>query len=177
MLLRYGCAPAVSGHPDERIPVVAELAERLYLILSVGEMLAVIESSRFQLWKARRSWELAAPLEMKSPPLSPFFVCYTTRATSNDVLYFCRRTDQKKSRLFQVLRTLVSQLLSKDKALYPWLETLQQQSGQGTSESFTSPYSPIPCAKEHTQATDLHCYGILLYFKYGIASFGQLINC
>jgi hypothetical protein len=47
--LRYSCASAVSGHPDERIPVLAELVERLYLILSIGEMLVVIESSRFQL--------------------------------------------------------------------------------------------------------------------------------
>jgi hypothetical protein len=133
VLLRYGCAPAVSGHPDKRIPVVAELAERLYLILSTGEMLVVIESSWFLLWKALRIG--GTPRKRKVHPCRCFCSLY-----HEDYFTCCTLQVLQKNRR-EVLRMVVPQVLSKDKTLHAWLETLQQQAGQETSESFTSPYS------------------------------------
>jgi hypothetical protein len=67
------------------------------------------------------------------------------------VLYFlCKGTEEKKSRPFQVLRTLVSQLLAKDETLYPWFETLHQQSGQETAQSFASLHSSFQLALRNT---------------------------
>jgi hypothetical protein len=64
---------------------------------------------------------------------------FTIRHLTGDVLYFfCKGTDEKKRQPFQVLRTLVSQLLARDYSLYPWFETLYQQSGQKTADSFAS---------------------------------------
>ena len=58
---------------------------------------------------------------------------------TGDVLYFfCKGTDEKRQKPFQVLRTLISQLLVRDDSLYPWFETLYQQSGHKTAESFAS---------------------------------------
>jgi len=83
--------------------------------------------------------------------LVAFLIGYITRTTTNDVLYFfCKGTDEKKSRPFQVLRTLVSQVLAKDESLYPWFETLHQQSGQETAESFASLHSSFQLALRNT---------------------------
>jgi len=83
--------------------------------------------------------------------LFAFLIDYITRTTTDDVLYFfCKGTDDKKSHPFQVLRTLVSQLLAKDESLYPWFETLHQQSGQETAESFASLHSSFQLALRNT---------------------------
>lgn len=83
--------------------------------------------------------------------LVAFLIGYIMRTATNDVLYFfCKGTDEKKSHPFQVLRTLVSQLLAKDESLYPWFETLHQQSGQETADSFSSLHSSIQLALRNT---------------------------
>jgi hypothetical protein len=83
--------------------------------------------------------------------LVAFLIGYITRTTSKGVLYFfCKGTNEKKSRPFQVLRTLISQLLAKDESLYPWFETLHQQSGQATAESFASLNSSLQLALRNT---------------------------
>lgn len=83
--------------------------------------------------------------------LIAFLISYVTKTTTNDVLYFfCKGTDEKKSRPVQVLRTLVSQVLTRDDSLYPWFETLHQQSGQKTAESFASLHSSFQLALRNT---------------------------
>jgi len=83
--------------------------------------------------------------------LIAFLIGYITRTITNDVLYFfCKGTDDKKSHPFQVLRTLVSQILAKDESLYPWFETLHQQSGQEKAESFASLHSSFQLALRNT---------------------------
>lgn len=83
--------------------------------------------------------------------LFAFLIGYITGTTTNDVLYFfCKGTEEKKSRPFQVLRTLVSQILAKDESLYPWFETLHQQSGQKTAGSFASLHSSFQLALRNT---------------------------
>lgn len=83
--------------------------------------------------------------------LVAFLIQYFTRTVTNDVLFFfCKGTDEKKSHPFQVLRTLVSQLLAKDDTLYPWFETLQQQSGKETADSFATLHSSFQLALTNT---------------------------
>lgn len=83
--------------------------------------------------------------------LIAFLIGYITRTITNDMLYFfCKGTDDKKSHPFQVLRTLISQILTKDESLYPWFETLHQQSGQETAESFASLHSSFQLALRNT---------------------------
>jgi hypothetical protein len=83
--------------------------------------------------------------------LIAFLIGYITRTATNDVLYFfCKGTDEKKRRPFQVLRTLASQILAKDESLFPWFETLHQQSGQETAESFASLHSSFQLALRNT---------------------------
>jgi Cdc6-like AAA superfamily ATPase len=83
--------------------------------------------------------------------LVAFLIGYIMRTITDDVLYFfCKGTDEKKSHPFQVLRTLVSHLLAKDESLYPWFETLQQQSGQETAQSFASLHSSFQLALRNT---------------------------
>jgi energy-coupling factor transporter ATP-binding protein EcfA2 len=83
--------------------------------------------------------------------LIAFLIGYIMRTTTNDVLYFfCKGTDERKCHPFQVLRTLASQILAKDESLYPWFETLHQQSGQETAESFASLHSSFQLALRNT---------------------------
>lgn len=71
--------------------------------------------------------------------LAAFIVNHIKHTVTGDVLYFfCKGTQEKKMKPFQVLRTLISQLLSRDDSLYPWFETLYQQSGQKEAESIAS---------------------------------------
>ena len=91
-----------------------------------------------------------APGSGKSTLIS-FLIGHIMRTTTNDILYFfCKGTDEKKNRPFQVLRTLVSQLLAKDQTLYPWFETLRQESGQEIAESFSSLHSSFQLALKNT---------------------------
>ena len=64
--------------------------------------------------------------------------------------FFCKGTDEKKSHPFQVLRTLISQILAKEESLYPWFETLFQQSGQEKAESFATLHSSFQLALRNT---------------------------
>ncbi|KAL3424962.1 NACHTdomain protein [Phlyctema vagabunda] len=83
--------------------------------------------------------------------LITFLIDYITSNITKDVLYFfCKGTDDKKSRPFQVLRTLISQLLAKDESLYPWFETLHQQSGQEKAESYSTLHSSLLLALRST---------------------------
>lgn len=86
--------------------------------------------------------------------LTAFFIRHLMQTTTGDVLhFFCKGTDEKKQKLFQVLRTLVSQLLSKDESLYPWFETLYLQSGQKTAESFATLEQSFQLALRNTSRT------------------------
>jgi nucleoside-triphosphatase THEP1 len=83
--------------------------------------------------------------------LVAFIIGYLTQAVRGDVLYFfCKGTDEKKQQPFQVLRTLVSQLLARDESLYPWFETLYQQSGQKVVESFATLHHSFLMALRNT---------------------------
>lgn len=71
--------------------------------------------------------------------LAACIVRYLMHTAKGDVLYFfCKGTSESKMKPFQVLRTLISQLLSRDDSLFPWFETLYQQSGQKEADSFAS---------------------------------------
>jgi hypothetical protein len=59
--------------------------------------------------------------------------------TTGDVLYFfCKKTDEKWQKPYQVPRTIISQLLVRDDSLYPWFETLCQESGHNTAASLAN---------------------------------------
>jgi adenylate kinase family enzyme len=53
--------------------------------------------------------------------------------TGDTLYFFCKGTDEKRQEPFQVIRTLISQLLIRDESLYPWFETQYQQSRHKTT--------------------------------------------
>ncbi|KAH8817304.1 hypothetical protein F5884DRAFT_853725 [Xylogone sp. PMI_703] len=96
-----------------------------------------------------------APGSGKSTLLA-FLIGHIMKTTTGDVLYFfCKGTDEKKNRPFQVIRTLISQILARDESLYPWFETLYQQSGQETAESFASLHSSFQLALRNTSKSSI----------------------
>ncbi|KAH0552836.1 hypothetical protein GP486_006963 [Trichoglossum hirsutum] len=83
--------------------------------------------------------------------LAAFIIRRLTQSITGDVLYFfCKGTDEKKKHPFQILRTLISQLLARDCSLYPWFETLYEQSGQKTASSFASLHHSFQLALSNT---------------------------
>jgi nucleoside phosphorylase len=73
--------------------------------------------------------------------LTGFIIHHLIETTNADVLYFfCRDTDETKNRPLQVLRSLLSQLLSKTEGsdLYSWVNKVRLQSGQKNAQSFAT---------------------------------------
>jgi hypothetical protein len=69
--------------------------------------------------------------------LTAFMIHYLKVAAASDVIYFfCKGTDEKRQKPEPVLRTLISQLLSKDESLYPSFEKLHMHSGREIVEYF-----------------------------------------
>jgi len=78
------------------------------------------------------------------------------KSTSNhgDVLYFfCRGTDETKRHIFQVIRTLLSQLLTQDPSLYPWFEGVHNGNGQREARSLSDLKSWLKTALSKTSKT------------------------
>ena len=116
-----------------------------------------LETGEIQLFLTSKKNEIlrigGAPGSGKST-LTAFLIRHLMQTITGDVLYFfCRGTDEKKQKPFQVLRTLVSQLLSRDESLYPWFETLHLQSGQRTAESFADLQHSFQLALRNTSRT------------------------
>jgi NACHT domain len=69
--------------------------------------------------------------------LTAFMIRHIKDNALGEVVYFfCKGTEEKRQHSFQVLRTLISQLLSKQESLYSLLETPFSHSAQKTLESF-----------------------------------------
>ena len=89
--------------------------------------------------------------------LAAFMVKHLMQNTSGEVLYFfCKGTDEEKKQPLQVLRTILSQLLIRDPSLYPWFETLYQQSGQSKAESFTVLHDSLLLALRSTTRASVY---------------------
>lgn len=75
--------------------------------------------------------------------LTAFIISHLMQAANSSVVYFfCKGTDENKREPFQVLRTLISQLLTTDGEyrLLPWVDKLRLESGQKHAESFVTLY-------------------------------------
>lgn len=71
--------------------------------------------------------------------LTAFIISCLLKAADAHVLYFfCKDTDESKRQPYQVLRTLLSQLLALDGGYLPfsWVDNLRLQSGKKHAESF-----------------------------------------
>ena len=89
--------------------------------------------------------------------LPAFIIHHLTHAITGDVLYFfCKATDTEKRQPFQALRTLLSQLLVLDDSLYPWFETLYQNSGHKTADSFANLQYSLQLALSNTSKPLIH---------------------
>jgi nucleoside-triphosphatase THEP1 len=89
--------------------------------------------------------------------LAAFMIHHLKENTTSDVIYFfCKGTDEKRHKPAQVLRTLISQLLSKDESLYQPFEKLHMHSGRNVVESFAELQDYYRLALENTLRQTLH---------------------
>jgi NACHT domain len=89
--------------------------------------------------------------------LTAFIIRHITDKALGDVVYFfCKGTDEKRQRPFQVLRTLISQLLFKQESLYSLLETPYSHTAQKNVESFASLQQFFQLILRNTSRTPLY---------------------
>ena len=86
--------------------------------------------------------------------LMSFLVSYLAEQSEKHVLYFfCKASDTEKRETTHVLRTLLSQLLRIDEALYRDLEPLYTRSGRATADSYVDLYSALLLGLSKTTKT------------------------
>lgn len=86
--------------------------------------------------------------------LMSFLVSHLAQQREENVLYFfCKASDIEKRETTHVLRTLLSQLLRIDEALYRDVEPLYTKSGRATADSYVDVYAALLLALSNTTRT------------------------
>jgi energy-coupling factor transporter ATP-binding protein EcfA2 len=89
--------------------------------------------------------------------LAALLIHHIKEFTGNDAVYFfCNGTDAERQKPVQVLRTLISQILSKDESLYSSFEQLYLHSGREVIASFAELQDYYQLCLKNTQRKTLH---------------------
>lgn len=78
------------------------------------------------------------------------------RLTFDCFYFFCKAFDERRRQPFQVLRTLLSQILVRDPSLYALVEPIYQQSGQKSAESFATLQHSLLLALRNTAKSPVY---------------------